>query len=226
MKLSGGVPRSPRYAVEDLCGSLEIEARADLLNISLRGVAVRGPISLDVGSKATLELGAASEAIRVASEVRWRRPAHLAHRAENGLEGYYDCGLSFEEDLSQKAGELLRFLDSNTITRLTKGVWGRFELDYEVPVSLRHRSSFRVNELSSSGMLIETGAVLSPESQIELELSLEPKRFVSLARVVWVASATIGDDTLFRAAVEFTYPTERHMEILQSYIRRELEGER
>ena len=214
-------PRYPRYAVHGLRGSLELQTQADLLNISLFGISVRSPVALELDKQVACELGEEPVAVSVQGGVVWCQPAGLARGAEAGPEDYSEVGIRFNKDLQNKAGDLLRFLDSSTIVKLTKGVYGRFELDYEVPVRLRHRHELRVKDISSSGILAETDTPLSPESHTDLELPLKGRRFMSGARVVWVRETGGGEP--LRSGLEFFQPTERHSEILRGYIQEILE---
>jgi hypothetical protein len=210
----------PRYAVHGLRGSFEIETRADLLNISLFGISVRAAVALEVGKQVACALGEEPNAVSVRGGIIWCRPASLARDAGSGPEGHFDIGIFFEEDLRNKAGDLLRFLDSSSIVKLTKGVYGRFELDYEIPVRLQHRHELRVRQLGSLGLLAEADTPLSLESHTDLELLLEDRRFISRARVAWVRES--GDGVPLRLGLEFFQPTERHTEMLRSYIRETL----
>lgn len=210
--------RSPRYSVHDLMGSFEVEIPADLLNISLLGMSVRSPTALAVGQHLEFELGEGSNSLRVGGKIVWSRPTAPGRAGDAGAQGFCDVGIQFDESLLHQAEALLRFLDSSTIVSLTMGVYGRFELDYEVPIKLRQRHELRVKELSSIGIVAETDVALSEESQIDLELPLAERRFISRARVVWVRSAA-GGAALTRSGMEFYQPTEHHLELLRGYLR-------
>ncbi len=210
--------RSPRYSVHDLLGSFEVEIPADLLNISLLGMSVRSPVVLAVGQHMAFELGEGSNSVRVGGRIVWCRPTDPGRAGDAVSEGYFDVGIQFDEGLLHQAEALLRFLDSSTIVSMTMGVYGRFELDYEVPIKLRQRHELRVKELSSIGIVAETDVALSEESQIDLELPLAERRFISRARVVWVRPVA-GGPAPMRSGMEFYQPTEHHLELLRGYIR-------
>lgn len=205
--------RSPQR----LLGTFKFEVQADLLNISLLGLAIRTPVPLEADQQVTCELGEKSDTVSLMGAAVWCRPANLARGVEATPGGYFDIGIRFDHDLPEKPQALLRFLDNATIVRISKGVFSRFELDYDVPIRLWHRYEVRVDELSSLGLRAETDAPLAPEGHIELELPLGDRRFFSRARVVWVKKAS-GNGDLSRLGVEFFQPTPKHLDFLQRYI--------
>jgi len=214
--------RSLRYHVQGLLGSFKLEIQADLLNLSLFGLSVRTPVALGPSKQVMCELGEEPDTVSVQGGVVWCRPANQARGAEAAQAGYFDLGVRFNEDLLNKAEGLLRFLDNSTIVKLTKGVYGRFELDYQIPIKLRHRHELKVKEISSSGIMAETDVPLSPENRIDLELPLKDRRFISRARVVWVRED--GDDgEPQRLGMEFYEPTQKQSELLRGFIREALE---
>jgi len=217
LKRSRKARRHLRYSPQGLLGTLKFEIQADLLNISLLGLAIRTPLPLEADQQVTCELGERSDTVSLKGATVWCRPANLARGAEATPEGYFDIGIRFDQDLLVKPEGLLRFLDNATIVRISKGVYSRFELDYDVPIRLWHHYEFRVDELSYLGLRAETDAPLAPEGHIDLELPLGDRRFLSRARVVWVKKAS-GNGDLSRLGVEFFQPTHQHLDLLQRYI--------
>jgi len=216
LKSSWKARQGLRLNLDGLLGSLEHEIQADLLNISLLGLSVRTPVALQPGQRLRCMLGEEPDIVSVRGDLVWCSPAK-ANLREVPPQGHFDTGIRFDEDLLDKARDLLNFLDKSTIVKLSKGVFGRFELEYEVPIRLRQRREVRLKQISYSGIEAETRVSLIPDSQIDLELPLDDRRFFSPARVVWVQKASDNEE-LLRLGAEFLQPTQRHLEILKGFI--------
>lgn len=141
----------------------------------------------------------------------------------------YDAGIAFDEVLTDKAEELLEFMEKNIVLSPRQRIAGRFKIESEDPLTLESDSDFQVREVSVSGMKIEADVALKPETALELEMRLGRWKFVTQARIIYMAEIDVQDGSLrYRMGVEFLETSPKQRQKLEKYIRTELKktGER
>ena len=215
--------RHRRYSTPDLPGSFAHSVDANVLNISLTGIAVRTATQLSVGRKYLFQLGQEANRIHLSGTVKWCRLSGTQKLDEGDVAPVYEAGIALGEVFSEKAAELLQFLRSNVIVDLRSRIFGRFNVESEDPLTLESKEDFVVKQLSLSGMLIATESLHEPEAVLELEIRLNGELFRCRARIVHVDEAgVVGERPFFRMGVEFLQATTEQLQLLEDFIQAEL----
>ncbi len=185
--------RHRRYSTPDIPGSFVHSVDAQVLNISLAGIAVRTATQLSVGREYLFQLGQGADLIHLSGPVKWCRLSGTQKLDEGDVVPVYEAGIVLDEVFSEKAAELLQFLRRNVIVvDLRPRILGRFNLASEDPATLESKEDFVVKQLSLSGMLIAAESMHEPEAVLELEIRLNEELFRSRGRIVHVGEAAIS----------------------------------
>jgi len=215
--------RHRRYSTPDLPGSFAHSVDANVLNISVAGIAVRTATQLSVGRDYSFQLGQEADLINLSGKVKWCRLSGTRKLAEGDVVPVYEAGIALDEVFSEKAAEMLQFLKRKVIVDLRSRILGRFNVETEDPVSLESKEDFVVRQLSLSGILIATESLREPESVLELEIRLNGELFRSRARIVHVDEAeVVGERPSYRMGVEFLQVTTEQLQLLEDFIQAEL----
>ncbi len=213
-----------RFTTDDVSGSFSYSVKASVINLSLGGLAVRTDTQLSIGRKYRFQLGATSDAVQMTGSVRWCRMSGTVKQESGDIVPVYDAGISFDDVLTDKAEELLHFMEKNITLDLKRRIAGRFKLDSSDPVVLQSDSEFLVKQISISGMMIEAEVALRPETELELEMRLGRRKFTSPARIIYLAEIALQDETLrYRMGVEFLGTPEEKRQVLEDFIRSEMQ---
>ncbi len=216
--------RHPRFHVHDVTGSFAYAVQARVLNISLSGLAVETPTQLQVGRGYSFRLGRAQVSVLLEGHVVWCHLARTERRSGGDVIPVYRAGISFDDVLSDRAGELLDFMEKNVVLDLRRRVFGRFKLSERQEIVLHVKHRFLVKQLSVAGMLIQSPVAAQPESVFELEMVLDGRRLRLRGRIVYVQEAGAVEGTQqYRMGIEFIQPTAGQLAALEEFIREELE---
>jgi c-di-GMP-binding flagellar brake protein YcgR len=212
-----------RFSADDVRGNFSYSVEASVLNISLGGLAVRTQSQLSIGRKYRFRLGGFANAVDLSGSVRWCRMSGTERQESGDIVPVYDAGIAFDEVLTEKAEELLVFMEKNIVLSPKRRISGRFKLDSVDQVVLESDSAFEVREISVSGMMIEADVALKPETALELEMRLGRLKFTSLARIIYMSEIDLHDgDLSYRMGVEFLETAPEQKEKLEKFIRTEL----
>lgn len=212
-----------RFSADDVRGNFSYSVEASVLNISLGGLAVRTQSQLSIGRKYRFQLGGFSESVALSGSVRWCRMSGTERQESGDILPVYDAGIAFDEVLTEKAEELLTFMEKNIVLSPKRRILGRLKIESVDQVILESESEFQVREISISGMMIEADVALKPDTALELEMRLSRWKFVSAGRIIYMAEIDLRDETLrYRMGVEFTGLSPKQKEKLERFIRTEL----
>lgn len=167
-----GRRRAKRHEVKDVHGSLLFRVQVSVVNVSLTGMAVETTERLRVGRSYQIRLTDSDRAIDVDGEVKWCRMTKTQKVETGDAAPVYRAGISFDQILSTRAHELLKFMESHVLLTLEKRIFGRFKLKPESPVDVSSRYEFLVQKISFSGMLIQTELLPHVETHFDMELRL------------------------------------------------------
>ncbi len=176
--------RHPRYEVEDVRGRLRATLEGEVINLSVRGMALRTRSWLSPGRTYTLKLEAGDRTISLEGTVARCRLAAPGAGTEGGT--VYEAGIEFEGVVSGAAEEVLQVIEERSTTRLERRAFGRFKLRDEDGLRLETTPEFEVRKVSRSGMLIESDYVPAPEERTDAEIRLEDRTLRAELRVAYV----------------------------------------
>jgi hypothetical protein len=218
--------RFPRFPTDEVGGSFSYSVRASVDNLSLGGFAVRTSAQLQVGRKYNFRLGDGAESVQLQGVVKWCRLAGTEKLETGDVVPVYSAGIAFDDILTSTAEQLHQFMEKNVILDLKQRIFGRLKVETEDEIDLETESKFLVKQLSVSGMLIITELPPKPESIVALELQLNDHTFESMGRVVYSAEVDLVEEELrYRVGVEFVKTRQDQLQILENFIRNELERE-
>ena len=215
--------RHDRFSTESVSGKFSYAVRASVLNLSLGGLAVRTNTQLNIGRKYQFRLGTSSKDVEMTGSVRWCRMSGTERQESGDVIPVYDAGISFDDVLTEKAAELLQFMEQNITLDLKKRISGRFKVEPSGPVVLKADTGYLVKQISLSGMMIESEVALDPDTRFDIDMRLGRRKFTSSARIIYMAEIGEDDETkAYRMGVEFVETPDEKMQILEDFIRTEL----
>lgn len=215
--------RQDRFSTENVHGNFSYAVEAEVLNLSLGGLAVRTNTQLSIGRKYRFHLGTAADSVQLTGAVRWCRMSGTVKQETGDIVPVYDAGISFDDVLTGKAEELLEFMEKNITLDLKRRIAGRFKVEATGPVVLESDSEYLVKQVSISGMMIESEVALKPDTELGLEMRLGRRKFTSSGRIIYLAEIAIQDETLrYRIGVEFTKTSQAMKQVLEDFIRSEM----
>ena len=212
-----------RFSTDNVHGNFSYSVEATVLNLSLGGLAVRTNTQLSIGRKYRFRLGTEADSVSLTGAVRWCRMSGTVKKETGDIVPVYDAGISFDDVLTDKAEELLQFMEKNITLDLKRRIAGRFKIDTTGPVVLESESEYLVQQISLSGMMIEAEIALKPDTGLDLEMRLGRRKFTSSGRIIYLAKIALQDETLrYRMGVEFTKTPKKMQQVLEDFIRREM----
>lgn len=203
-----------RFEVGRLPGVLALSLDAEVLDLSLAGMAVEVPVPLKVGKRFAVRIGAGEDRLDLVGTVRW------SERLDPGEEDRprYRAGFAFHDILTERAASLMGFMERNVVLALDRQLFGRLELDGETRANLEGDFELRVNRLGLESADAEAPHPPQEGSACELELNLRGRQFVTPGRVRAVEPVG-GDEDGYRVEIEFRDTPEDQHRILRSFIR-------
>lgn len=212
-----------RFSTDNVHGNFSYSVEASVLNLSLGGLAVRTNTQLSIGRKYQFRLGAEADSVLLTGAVRWCRMSGTRREDSGDIVPVYDAGISFDDVLTEKAEELLEFMERNITLEVKRRIAGRFKIDTKGSVVLESESEFVVQQISISGMMIEAEIALKPDTELELEMRLGRRKFSSSGRVIYLAEIALQEgDLRYRMGVEFLRTAESKQRVLEEFIRKEM----
>lgn len=186
--MTGERRRSPRYVVQDVQGTLLFVAEARVLDMSLTGMSVETDTRLRLNRTYSLKL-TNDEGLEVplTATVVW---CQLRQKRDpsSGDCVVYVAGLMFQNVLSEKAEQLISFLQTAAVISVETRLCGRFRACFREAVDLTTEYEFEVRSISASGMLIVTELAAEQGSMFEMEVDLDGHQLRALGRAAHVRS--------------------------------------
>ena len=195
-------PRHPRGP--ELRGCLTLSVAARVKDISLSGVAVECTHHLQPRRQYHFRIGVGEESTELAGQVVWCFLKESHPGAAGTPQHTYRAGLELDGMLSDRARELLRFLEANALLTLETRLCGRFPLRTDQTVHLNAEIDFQARSLSTTGMLIETEAIAEPGTAVTVDLQWGDEPPLRLeARVAYVRRLEEGETERSELGLEF-----------------------
>lgn len=217
--------RHKRYDVDGVKGTLFYELDAEILNMSLTGLAIETSSMLKVGRRYRLRIeGDESDDLRLDLDVKW---CHLVDTEEHGTDvrPVYHAGFDFRDVLDEKARQILRFLEGHVIVEMEQRIFGRFVLEEEAQDEIQVAADrrFVVRRISLSGMLIVTDLVPELDRTVGLEIELPEHRLEASGRIAYIEPEAAIKEEDIAVGVEFRDMEENHRAALEAFIEDQIE---
>jgi hypothetical protein len=211
--------RTRRVRLPETHGSLLVSLEGSVLDISLSGMSIETNTRLAPQRTLSLRLGNGGEAMQLSGFVVWC----FLHGTRSTHDGeqfpVYRAGIQFRDVLSPQAQELLRFLESHAIVTLETRLFGRFRVNESDPVEVSSSAGFRVVELNSNGLVVETTLGLEPRTGRDVELALEGTTLTAATRVVDAHRLTERAEETWQVQLEFVEIAADEREKLTQFLR-------
>ncbi len=175
-----------------------------VVDMSLTGLRIESPLALGASGRYNLTLRREQEMIQLHTDLQWCRLARTEPDAMGEPAPVYEVGFDFSEELSQKARELLGFLQHNVVIELERrDAFGYCRMAHEDPEGARYQE-FMVKQLSFSGMLIETWPMPEVDAVYEMELHLDRLELSTVGKVIHAQSVSRADgESIYEAGIAF-----------------------
>jgi Tfp pilus assembly protein PilZ len=215
--------RSARYGVKDVRGTLLFIAEARVLEMSLTGMSVETDTRLRLDRTYSLRLHRDDgQEVPLTATVVWCQLRQAKDRAAGGAIVYV-AGLRFENVLTEKAQELVAFLQSSAVISVQTRLCGRFKSRFSKAVNLLSDCEFEVKMISASGMLIVADLETEQGSQFDMELQLDGHVLHAQGRVANVRPVSRrGKPALVELGVEFLDMDPEDRDALLDFIGRQI----
>ena len=212
--------RYPRYEVQDVEGTFLYNLQADVINLSLAGMALETAKPLDIGRHYMFTIRKDNEEIKLPGKVAWCTLHHTSRKSDTEILPKYHAGIHFDEVLTAKAQALLHLIEETALVDLNKRLFGRFKPNGDTSVSIDSEVEFAVHKISLCGMLIETAMRTEVEASFPMELSLTDKKITFKGRVAY-ASPHSKADTMpppVHLGIEFIEISQQDRKLLENFI--------
>jgi len=194
--------RHPRYEVQDVEGTFLYNLQADVLNLSIAGMALETHKPVDVGRSYIFTIRKDDDVIKLPGRVTWCVLRRTQHVTDTEVVPIYHAGVHFPEVLSGKAHEVIRLIKESVSLDVDRRIFGRFKPETGTRVSIDQETDFAVQKISQSGMLIETSLRTEIDAVFPMEINLQDSRVSFHGRVAYISPPEKGSD-LVHLGVEF-----------------------
>lgn len=145
--------RHSRYEVHDLTGHLRGDDRAQVLDLSVNGLAIETDAWLKVGETYILRVQAGAESLDVAGKVSWCRLVAMAPNHTGERRPRYRAGIEFGNALSDKGRRILEFAQHSGLVARPDRIFARFVPSRQaLDVAVDHPCEIR--RASAGGLLL------------------------------------------------------------------------
>jgi len=180
--------RYPRFEVHDVEGVVLYNLQAEVINMSIGGMALETNRPLDVGRTYNFSIrrSATEGEVRMPGVVVWCMLQRTRRISESEVAPVYQAGVNFSEVLSEKASALLHLIEESVTLDVNRRLFGRFKPNGNATVIVKSEIDFEVQKISLSGMLIETSMRAEQEDFLPMEIQLPKRRVAFRGRVAYV----------------------------------------
>jgi hypothetical protein len=170
--------RHPRFRVGSfkLNGQMTFASEVSVIDIGMGGVSLTADKRLNIGGKYLLKLEDDERAVSVTCEVAWARLSGTRKLADGEAVPIYTAGMKFIGLSPESAAELLSVVEAvgheEVPVQNDRRSHPRFPATVPGIALLDVPADYSVKTISLSGMLVECGQALTPESRVPAVLTL------------------------------------------------------
>src|SRR5512143_4268426 len=156
-------------------GKMILADRAEIIDISLGGVALKTDRRLNVGKEYLIKLGDKGKSIEVKGIVVRCELSTIEERSNGARVSIYTAGMMFKDVSPDAIADFLKSIEQDKKEAMPVMVDRRLTVRFYITTpserTLCFPAEFKVKESSLSGMLIQTDQDLETESMIPMGLS-------------------------------------------------------
>ncbi|MGH7337243.1 MAG: hypothetical protein ACREI7_06685 [Myxococcota bacterium] len=159
---SGPPSGSPSDPPEPGHGEIQVSLHAKVLDIGLAVLAIETGTRLAPQHSLGMRMGSNGGELALSGYVVWCFFHGTAAAPSGEQQPVYRAGIEFSDVLTQRATDLLRFLEAHAVVTMETRLFGRFRLEEAGPVSLHSTAPFQVTALQGDALEIECDLGLEP----------------------------------------------------------------
>ncbi|MEW6570682.1 MAG: PilZ domain-containing protein [Nitrospirota bacterium] len=222
--------RFKRYKVDvmEINGRMVLAKYVRILNISIGGVALHTDKKLNMGIHYKLTIEGRGRTLKVIGMVVWSQLTESRKDLLGNVIPIYTSGMKFLDLSDEKISEIAAFIEEHGKEREKKAeiykssgarLYVRFNIIEPEKATLHFYESYRIKELSLSGMLAECDQALEIDNKIQMEIFLsEDKHINLLGRVVSFRTSAGKEAEMHDMGIEFIDMSEEDREKLKAFI--------
>jgi hypothetical protein len=214
--------RYPRFEVHDVEGVVLYNLQAEVINMSIAGMAVETTRPLDVGRTYAFSIrrGAAGGEVRMPGVVVWCMLHRTRRISETEIAPVYQAGVHFADVLSDNASALLHLIEESVTLDVNRRIFGRFKPNGGATVTIASEIDFEVQKISLSGMLIETSMRAEQEDYLPMEINLPQRRIAFRGRVAYLKALIVPENSppRYNIGIEFHDLNAQDRGLLEQFI--------
>jgi Tfp pilus assembly protein PilZ len=211
--------RYQRFTVSGIHGNMLFATEVNILNMSLGGCAVEADKRLNMGTEYTLRLEDEGSRITVKGVVVWSFISKSKRNRDNEVVPMYQAGIQFTDVLSDKAKDLMKFLEGHKVADEGRLSGVRFVIAADRSATLHYPFNYRVKKISMGGMLIEADQQFEMDETYPMEIYLEKDVTISFTgRIASCLMVSDREPRLFDVGIEFRQMADESRSRLKDFI--------
>lgn len=208
-----------RYVVDGIYGNVLYSSEMNVINISLGGAAIETTKKIEVNREYPFKISFKGKTVHLRGRVVWSILSHSKKTESGEVVPVYRAGVKFTDVMTEKASELIKFIEENLVTpegRRLRGI--RCKIVFPNDIKIDYPYQYCVKDLSISGMLIETGCSLDPDTTCKMELLLDEDALNITGKVINCDRLESGNDVKFRIGIEFIEMSDNDKELIKNFL--------
>jgi len=212
--------RYPRYEVQNVEGTFLYNLPAEILNMSVGGMALETRRALEIKRIYMFSIHKGNQTVKVPGRVAWCVLRRTEHVSDREVVPIYHAGIQFDNVLTEQAQSLLQLIEESALLDVNQRLFGRFIPDGETQVTIDNEVEYSVLKISLSGMLIETQIWAEVEDVFPMDLQLPSERISFRGRIAFVGTSPRREANAkkIHLGVEFLEMAKTPRQALESFI--------
>ena len=211
--------RYKRYNATGVRGNVRFLTDLTLINISVDGAAIETKKRLDVNREYNFKIDYKGIPLSVKGLVAWSQLIQSEKTETGDLVPIYRSGLKFINTLDEKTITLMSFIEDKQVRTPEKRMGGvRCKIATPQNIKVGYPYEYLVKKISLSGMEIETGHPLDPDSRHEMELVLNEQVLALSGRIVTCVEVPSENRAKYNMGVEFMEISDEDREVLRNFL--------
>jgi hypothetical protein len=210
--------RNRRFEVHDVAGVFLFDVDAEVLNLSLDGMALVTSRPLQLGRRYSFRVRHANHAFDVNGVVVWCHLCATQRDNDQEVRPRYHAGVRFEDLPPAADEELVQVIETKAVVSVGQQVLGRFLVSRHSSLLADSELSFVARKVSLSGLLVEAAHDLPLETILPLELNLINGLFTCAGRVAYVEAPRRRPEGPYLIGVELVGKSSEQHSVLEDFI--------